>query len=47
VDDAVKKLTAGGATVISTGGEPVTLGTRRLAIVRDPNNLFLELLPAQ
>jgi catechol 2,3-dioxygenase-like lactoylglutathione lyase family enzyme len=47
VDDAVKKLKAGGATVISTGGEPVTLGTRKLAIVRDPNNLFLELLPAQ
>jgi catechol 2,3-dioxygenase-like lactoylglutathione lyase family enzyme len=47
VDAMVKKLKAGGATVISTGGEPVTLGNRRLAIVRDPNNLFLELLPAQ
>ena len=47
VDEAVKKLKAGGATVISTGGEPVTMGTRKLAIVRDPNNLFLELLPAQ
>jgi predicted enzyme related to lactoylglutathione lyase len=47
VDDAVKTLKAGGATVISTGGVPVTLGNRRLAIVRDPNNLFLELLPAQ
>jgi predicted enzyme related to lactoylglutathione lyase len=47
VDDAVKKLKAGGGTVISTGGEPVTLGNRKLAIVRDPNNLFLELLPAQ
>jgi catechol 2,3-dioxygenase-like lactoylglutathione lyase family enzyme len=47
VDAAVKKLKAGGAQVISTGGEPVTLGNRRLAIVRDPNNLFLELLPAQ
>jgi predicted enzyme related to lactoylglutathione lyase len=47
VDAAVKTLKAGGGTVISTGGEPVTLGTRRLAIVRDPNNLFLELLPAQ
>jgi catechol 2,3-dioxygenase-like lactoylglutathione lyase family enzyme len=47
VDAAVKKLKGGGAQVISTGGEPVTLGTRRLAIVRDPNNLFLELLPAQ
>jgi catechol 2,3-dioxygenase-like lactoylglutathione lyase family enzyme len=47
VDSAVKTLKAGGATVVSTGGEPVSLGTRRLAIVRDPNNLFLELLPAQ
>ncbi|HVV43686.1 MAG TPA: hypothetical protein VHC72_00725, partial [Bryobacteraceae bacterium] len=47
VDDAVKKLKAGGATVISTGGVPVSLGTRRLAIVRDPDNLFLELLPAR
>jgi len=47
VDDAVKKLKAAGGTVISTGGEPVTMGTRKLAIVRDPNNLFLELLPAQ
>ncbi len=47
VDDAVKKLKAGGATVISTGGVPVSLGNRRLAIVRDPDNLFLELLPAR
>jgi catechol 2,3-dioxygenase-like lactoylglutathione lyase family enzyme len=47
VDAAVKTLKEGGATVISTGGEPVTLGNRKLAIVRDPNNLFLELLPAQ
>jgi catechol 2,3-dioxygenase-like lactoylglutathione lyase family enzyme len=47
VDDAVKKLKASGATVISTDGEPVTMGSRKLAIVRDPNNLFLELLPDQ
>jgi catechol 2,3-dioxygenase-like lactoylglutathione lyase family enzyme len=47
VESAVKKLKEGGATVVSTGGEPVTLGNRKLAIVRDPNNLFLELLPAQ
>ena len=46
VDATVKKLKEGGATVISAGGEPVSLGTRRLAMVRDPNNLFLELLPA-
>lgn len=47
VDGAMKSLKAAGGTVISTGGEPVTMGSRRLAIVRDPNNLFLELLPAQ
>jgi predicted enzyme related to lactoylglutathione lyase len=47
VDAVVNKLKAGGATVISTGGEAVTMGNRKLAIVRDPNNLFLELLPAQ
>jgi predicted enzyme related to lactoylglutathione lyase len=47
VDAAVRTLKAGGATVVSAGGEPVTLGTRRLAIVRDLNNLFLELLPEQ
>jgi pyruvate formate-lyase activating enzyme-like uncharacterized protein len=47
VDAVVKNLKAAGATVISTGGEPVTMGNRKLAIVRDANNLFLELLPAQ
>jgi predicted enzyme related to lactoylglutathione lyase len=47
VDGMVKTLKAAGGTVISTRGEAVTMGNRRLAIVRDPNNLFLELLPAQ
>jgi predicted enzyme related to lactoylglutathione lyase len=50
VDALVKKLKAGGAEIISAGGEPVTRGNLRLAIVRDPNNLFLELIsgpPAQ
>jgi glyoxylase-like metal-dependent hydrolase (beta-lactamase superfamily II)/predicted enzyme related to lactoylglutathione lyase len=44
VDALVKKLKAGGAEIISAGGEPVTRGNTRLAIVRDPNNLFLELI---
>jgi catechol 2,3-dioxygenase-like lactoylglutathione lyase family enzyme len=44
VDALVKKLKADGAEIISAGGEPVTRGNTRLAIVRDPNNLFLELI---
>ena len=47
LDVAVKALKAAGATVISEGGAPTDFGNgRRLVIVRDPNNLFLELLPA-
>lgn len=49
VDDVpamTARLAAAGGTVISTGGVPVDLGGGRLlSIVRDPNNLFLELLP--
>lgn len=47
VDGTAKALTSAGGTVISTGGQPVTMGNRRLALVRAPGNLFLELLPAQ
>ena len=47
VDAVVAKLKAAGGTMITAGGEPVMLGTRKLAIVRSPDNLFLELLPAQ
>lgn len=47
IDAAIEKMKAAGGTMISAGGVPVTMGTRKLAIVRDPNNLFLELLPAQ
>jgi hypothetical protein len=46
VDALVKTLKAGGAEIISAGGEPVTRGNLRLAIVRDPNSLFLELISA-
>jgi catechol 2,3-dioxygenase-like lactoylglutathione lyase family enzyme len=38
------KLKAAGFTVVSTGGQPVDLGGTKLALVRDLNNLFLELL---
>jgi catechol 2,3-dioxygenase-like lactoylglutathione lyase family enzyme len=44
VDSLLRTLKAGGATVVSVGGEAVTMGTLRLAVVRDPNNLFLELI---
>jgi len=38
-------LKAAGATVVSVGGEPADLGNNlHIAIVRDPNNLFLELI---
>jgi predicted enzyme related to lactoylglutathione lyase len=44
VDSLLKTLKAGGAAVVSVGGEAVTMGALRLAVVRDPNNLFLELI---
>lgn len=48
-DEVVKTLTAAGATMVTVGGQPVdvkisTGATLRIAIVRDPNNLFLELI---
>jgi len=40
-----KKLKGAGVPVITAGGEPVEVGPGlRIAIVRDPNNLMLELL---
>jgi len=47
VDAVIAKLKEAGGTVITTGGEPVSINGRKLAIVRDSNNLFLELLQAQ
>lgn len=42
----VQQLVAAGGTLITTGGEPVDIGGGiLLAIVRDPNNLFIEVLP--
>lgn len=44
----IKKMKAAGVTVITTGGEPVDVGPAlKIAIVRDPNNLYLELLQAR
>jgi predicted enzyme related to lactoylglutathione lyase len=44
MDGLMKVLKANGADIISTGGEPVSLGAAKLVIVRDPNNLFLEFI---
>ncbi len=45
LDALLKKVKAGGAAVVSVGGEPVEVGTfGRIAIARDPNNLFLEMI---
>ena len=38
------KLKAAGFTVVSSGGQPVDLGGARIALVRDLNNLYLELI---
>jgi catechol 2,3-dioxygenase-like lactoylglutathione lyase family enzyme len=46
IDALVKKLKAGGASVVAPDGEPVSLGAIKIAIVRDPNNFYLELIGA-
>jgi predicted enzyme related to lactoylglutathione lyase len=51
VDEAIAVLKRGGGTVVSTGGGTVELpgrggATTKVAIVRDPNNLFIVLLQA-
>ncbi len=43
IDATVKALKAAGLTVISKNGEPVMNGTSRFCMLRDPNNLYLEL----
>lgn len=45
-DAVVKALKAEGATVVSAGGEPVNLGRNRAVILRDMNNLFIQVLEA-
>lgn len=46
IDSLLTKLKAGGATVVAPDGQPVSVGPVKIAIVRDPNNLFLELISA-
>lgn len=43
IDSTVSALKAAGVTVISKNGEPVMNGTSKFCMVRDPNNLYLEL----
>ncbi|MBZ5674613.1 MAG: VOC family protein [Acidobacteriia bacterium] len=43
-DAVVKSLKTAGATVVSTGGEPVNLGRNRAVILRDVNNFFVQVL---
>lgn len=44
LDSLLKTLKAGGATVIATDGQAVAVGTSKIALVRDPNNLILEFI---
>jgi len=46
VVELTKKLKAAGVPIVTAGGEPVALGAAKIAIVRDPNNLMLELIQA-
>jgi hypothetical protein len=43
IDATLKALKAAGVEVISKNGEPVLNGTSKFCMVRDPNNLYLEL----
>ncbi len=43
IDATMKALKAAGVTVISKNGDPVMNGTSRFCMMRDPNNLYLEL----
>ena len=47
VDSLLKTLKVAGAAIVTIGGEPVSMGPLRIAVVRDPNNLFLELIERQ
>lgn len=44
LDALLAKMKAAGFTIVSTGGEPVSLGGGKIALVRDLNNLTLELI---
>jgi catechol 2,3-dioxygenase-like lactoylglutathione lyase family enzyme len=45
VESAMKAVAAGGGSIVTRGGEPVTLGAGMGVFVRDPNGLLIELIP--
>ncbi|MCU1335498.1 MAG: hypothetical protein JWO19_1079 [Bryobacterales bacterium] len=46
VDAVAKAWKAAGGEIVSTNGEPVTMGNGKLVLLGDPNGLMLEILPA-
>jgi hypothetical protein len=44
VDGLLATLESRGAGIVTAGGAPLDYGPLRIAVVRDPNNLFLELI---
>ena len=46
VDAAAKAWKTAGGEIVSTNGEPVSIGTNKIVLLRDPNGLMLEILPA-
>jgi catechol 2,3-dioxygenase-like lactoylglutathione lyase family enzyme len=43
VDSLLPTLKAAGTTVVSAGGETVSIGARHVVIVRDPDNFFVQI----
>jgi catechol 2,3-dioxygenase-like lactoylglutathione lyase family enzyme len=46
VDAVAKAWKAAGGEIVSSNGEPVTMGANKIVLLRDPNGLMLEILPA-
>jgi predicted enzyme related to lactoylglutathione lyase len=46
VDAVAKAWKAAGGEIVSTNGEPVAIGANKIVLLRDPNGLMLEILPA-
>ena len=44
LDAMLNTLKSGGAKVIATDGQPVSVGASKIVLVRDPSNLILELI---